>query len=149
MKKACLIGLMMCLLSASAHAQEMYQYPVAYVSVNADSHLNVRATPDGELLAVTLNPLEDVVILAERDGWALVIRAKHVGNTDMNGKPLGWCSMEFLRTYRWWLSHKKIDLRGSTGLSEGFTGAGTPDEHGIKNAYIILHIGGECNEDLP
>lgn len=81
-------------------AEELHRYPVARVEVNAGSCLNVRKTPGGERCAVQLNCMEDVVILATDDGWALVIRPEHVGSQDMNGTPLGWASMEYLRVYR-------------------------------------------------
>ena len=83
-----------------ACAEELHRYPVARVEVNAGSHMNVRKTPGGERREVQLNSMEDVVILAIDDGWALVIRPQHVGSKDMNGAPLGWASMEYLRVYR-------------------------------------------------
>ena len=79
---------------------EVEHWPLAYVDVNADSYLNVRKTPAGELRTVRLESLAEVLVLDVKDGWALVIRPEHLGNGDMNGTPLGWVCMEYLRIYR-------------------------------------------------
>lgn len=79
---------------------EVEHWPLAYVDVNADSYLNVRKTPAGELRTVRLESLAEVLVLDVEDGWALVIRPEHLGRGDMNGTPLGWVSMEYLRIYR-------------------------------------------------
>ena len=86
---------------------EVITYPVAYVDVNAGSSLNVRKAPGGDLTGIRLYCREDVVILAEVDGWALVIRPQNVGKTAMDGQPLGWASMDYLRCYRKHLSIAK------------------------------------------
>lgn len=78
---------------------EVEHWPLAYVDVNADSYLNVRKTPAGELRTVRLESLAEVLVLDVKDGWALVIRPEHLGNGDMNGTPLGWVCMEYLRIY--------------------------------------------------
>lgn len=79
---------------------EVQHWPLAYVDVNADSYLNVRKTPAGELCTIRLASMAEVVVL-ETDGcWALVIRPEHLGSSDMNGQPLGWVSMDYLRIYR-------------------------------------------------
>lgn len=79
---------------------EVEHWPLAYVDVNADSYLNVRKTQAGELRTVRLESLAEVLVLDVKDGWALVIRPEHLGNGDMNGTPLGWVCMEYLRIYR-------------------------------------------------
>jgi hypothetical protein len=79
---------------------EVEHWPLAYVDVNADSYLNVRKTPAGELRTVRLESLAEVLVLDVEGGWALVIRPEHLGNGDMNGTPLGWVCMEYLRIYR-------------------------------------------------
>lgn len=78
---------------------EVQHWPLAYVDVNADSYLNVRKTPAGELRTVRLESLAEVLVLDVEDGWALVIRPEHLGNSDMNGTPLGWVSMDYLQIY--------------------------------------------------
>ena len=78
---------------------EVEHWPLAYVDVNADSYLNVRKTPAGELRTVRLESLAEVLVLDVEDGWALVIRPEHLGNRDMNGTPLGWVSMDYLQIY--------------------------------------------------
>lgn len=83
-----------------ACAEETTNYPVAAVMVNADSYLNIRQTPGGKLTGSTLECHADVVILAEDSGWALVIRPENVGSSNMNGNPLGWVSMDYLKPYR-------------------------------------------------
>lgn len=82
-------------------------YPIAYVDVNAGSTLNVRKAPGGDLTHIRLNCREDVVILAEVDGWALVIRPQHFGRKTMDGQPLGWASMDYLVPYRQFVHAKK------------------------------------------
>lgn len=79
---------------------EVEHWPLAYVDVNADSYLNVRKTPAGELRTVRLESLAEVLVLDVEGGWALVIRPEHLGRGDMNGTPLGWVSMDYLNIYR-------------------------------------------------
>lgn len=83
-----------------ASAEEIIHLPVATVAVEADSHLNIRKTPGGELTVHRLYAWEDVVILAQDGDWALVIRPEHVECTDLNGTPLGWAHMDYLLVYR-------------------------------------------------
>lgn len=78
---------------------EIVRWPVAYVDVNADSYLNVRETPGGEKTQFVLRCREDVVLLMQQDGWALVIRPDKVGK----GQPLGWACMDYLHVYREYL----------------------------------------------
>ena len=75
---------------------ELMRWPVAYVDVQADSYLNVRETPGGEKTQFVLRCREDVVLLMQQDGWALVIRPDKVGQ----GQPLGWACMDYLHCYR-------------------------------------------------
>lgn len=79
---------------------EVQHWPLAYVDVNADSYLNVRKTPAGELCTIRLESMAEVVVLETDGSWALVIRPEHLGRADMNGQPLGWVSMDYLRIYR-------------------------------------------------
>lgn len=79
---------------------EVKHWPLAYVDVNADSYLNVRKTPAGELCTIRLESMAEVVLLETDGSWALVIRPEHLGRADMNGQPLGWVSMDYLRVYR-------------------------------------------------
>lgn len=79
---------------------EVQHWPLAYVDVNADSYLNVRKTPAGELRTIRLESMAEVVLLETDGSWALVIRPEHLGRADMNGQPLGWVSMDYLRVYR-------------------------------------------------
>lgn len=79
---------------------EVQHWPLAYVDVNADSYLNVRKTPAGELCTIRLESMAEVVLLETDGSWALVIRPEHLGRADMNGQPLGWVSMDYLRVYR-------------------------------------------------
>lgn len=82
-------------------------YPIAYVDVNAGSTLNVRKAPGGDLTHIRLNCREDVIILDQVDGWALVIRPQCYGKTTMDGQPLGWASMDYLVPYRQFIHTKK------------------------------------------
>lgn len=83
-----------------ASAEVIERYPIAYVDVNADSYLNVRKTPGGELKHIQLQPLEDVVVLHTDGDWALVIQEKYMTATDLNGNPLGWVHRDYLKVYR-------------------------------------------------
>lgn len=78
---------------------EIVRWPVAYVDVKADSYLYVRETPGGEKTQFVLRCREDVVLLMQQDGWALVIRPDKVGE----GQPLGWACMDYLHCYREYL----------------------------------------------
>ena len=89
-----------------ASAEVIERYPIAYVDVNADSYLNVRKTPGGELKHIQLKPLEDVVILHTDGDWALVIQLKYMTATDMNGNPIGWVHRDYLSVYREYITPK-------------------------------------------
>lgn len=78
---------------------EIVRWPVAYVDVKADSYLYVREPPGGEKTQFVLRCREDVVLLMQQDGWALVIRPDKVGE----GQPLGWACMDYLHCYREYL----------------------------------------------
>lgn len=89
-----------------ASAEVIERYPIAYVDVNADSYLNVRKTPGGELKHIQLQPLEDVVILHTDGDWALVIQERYMTAADMNGHPLGWVHLDYLSVYREYITPK-------------------------------------------
>ena len=91
----------------AAKAEEIYSLPLAQVRVNADSHLNIRRTPGGEIIGHQLFPRDDVAILATYGEWAWIIRAEDVDRTDMRGTPLGWVHMDYLLIYNVHLTNKK------------------------------------------
>lgn len=97
-----------------ASAEVIERYPIAYVDVNADSYLNVRKTPGGELKHIQLQPLEDVVILHTDGDWALVIQLKYMDATDLNGNPLGWVHRDYLSVYREYIVPKTKEPAAAT-----------------------------------
>lgn len=98
-RTACLV-LAVLLVIASGCAEETRtakHYPVAYVAVREGSSLNVRRSPAGEWAYMGLHGWEDVIILQQQDGWALVNTPDRV----QDGKgPVGWVCMDYLHTYR-------------------------------------------------
>lgn len=76
---------------------EVLHYPVAYVDVNADSVLNVRETPGGELTSWALKAWKDVVILERSGRWALVNTVERIGE---HKPPIGWVCTDYLVVYR-------------------------------------------------
>lgn len=103
-------------------------YPIAYVDVNAGSTLNVRKAPGGDLAHIRLNCREDVIILDQVDGWALVIRPHCFGKTTMDGQPLGWASMDYLVPYRQFV-HTKKEPAAATADPSWTTNYLLPSDH--------------------
>lgn len=104
-------------------------YPIAYVDVNAGSTLNVRKAPGGDLTHIRLNCREDVVILDQVDGWALVIRPKCFGKTTMDGQPLGWASMDYLVPYRQFIHTKKEPAAATADPTLDYQLSTLPSDH--------------------
>lgn len=94
-KTLCIVAALMMI--ATAACADVTTYPIALVNVDYDSWLNVRQSPGGELTLVTLHRRQDVIVLQQVDGWALVnTPARH----EKGLEPLGWSSMEYLVVYR-------------------------------------------------
>lgn len=82
---------------ATAACAEVSTYPMALVNVDYDSWLNVRQSPGGELTLVTLHQRQDVIIIRQSGGWALINTPER---HEKGLAPFGWSSMEYLVVYR-------------------------------------------------